>query len=55
MTGIFRAVPVRLNPRQRNFKSLFKTYVDVVHIKKTDKRRVGVDSSIVNQNEYVVK
>lgn len=45
LTGIFRSVPVRLNPRQRVIKSLFKTYVDVVHIKKTDAKRMGVDGS----------
>jgi DNA replication licensing factor MCM4 len=45
VTGIFRSVPVRLNPRQRVIKSLFKTYIDVLHVKKTDKRRMGVDGS----------
>ena len=33
VTGIFRSVPVRVNPRQRTIKSLFKTFVDVVHVK----------------------
>lgn len=33
VTGIYRSVPVRTNPRQRTLKSLFKTYLDVVHIK----------------------
>ncbi|GAA6008593.1 uncharacterized protein JCM10292_007259, partial [Rhodotorula paludigena] len=45
ITGIFRSVPVRLNPRQRVIKSLFKTYVDVLHVKKTDKKRMGIDGS----------
>jgi DNA replication licensing factor MCM4 len=54
VTGIFRAVSVRPNPRQRGINSLFKTYVDVVHIKRTSKARIGVDSSIVNENEYIV-
>ena len=45
LTGIFRSVPVRLNPRQRVIKSLFKTYLDVVHVKKTDKKRMGLDGS----------
>ncbi|SDA08288.1 BZ3501_MvSof-1269-A2-R1_Chr8-1g09725 [Microbotryum saponariae] len=45
LTGIFRSVPVRINPRQRIIKSLFKTYLDVVHVKKTDKKRMGVDGS----------
>ncbi|KAG9310226.1 MCM2/3/5 family-domain-containing protein [Chiua virens] len=34
--GIFRSVPVRVNPRQRTMKSLFKTYLDVVHIQVED-------------------
>lgn len=54
VTGIFRAVTVRTNPRHRTTKSLFKTYVDVVHIKKSIKGRLGVDSSIVNKDEYAV-
>jgi DNA replication licensing factor MCM4 len=33
VTGIFRSVPVRVNPRQRTIKSLFKTFLDVVHVK----------------------
>jgi DNA replication licensing factor MCM4 len=48
-------VSVRTNPRRRAIKSLFKTYVDVVHIKRTSKARVGIDSSIVNHNEYIVE
>lgn len=43
ITGIFRSVPVRINPRQRTIKSLFKTYVDGLHIQKSDKRRLGLD------------
>ncbi|KAJ6629243.1 MCM2/3/5 family-domain-containing protein [Mycena sp. CBHHK59/15] len=35
VTGIFRSVPVRVNPRQRTLKSLFKTYLDVVHVRLT--------------------
>ncbi|KAK4047834.1 MCM DNA helicase complex subunit [Microbotryomycetes sp. JL201] len=45
LTGIFRSATVRINPRVRTVKSLFKTYLDVVHVRKTDKRRMGVDSS----------
>ncbi|EMG49467.1 MCM4 DNA replication licensing factor MCM4 [Candida maltosa Xu316] len=41
--GIFRSTPVRANPRQRALKSLYKTYLDIVHIKKIDKRRLGGD------------
>ncbi|ORX40870.1 MCM2/3/5 family-domain-containing protein [Kockovaella imperatae] len=45
ITGIFRSIPVRVNPRQRSIKSLFKTYVDVVHVKRTNITRMGYDAS----------
>ncbi|KAF5657316.1 minichromosome maintenance 4 (cell division control 54) [Fusarium heterosporum] len=45
LTGIFRVSPVRVNPRQRALKSVHKTYVDVLHIQKVDKRRMGADPS----------
>lgn len=41
--GIFRSLPVRVNARQRAVKSLYKTYLDVVHVQKIDARRLGVD------------
>lgn len=46
VTGIFRSTPVRLNSRQRMLKSLYKTFLDVVHIKKTDKKRLNIDTSL---------
>ncbi|KAK9447482.1 MCM2/3/5 family-domain-containing protein [Limtongia smithiae] len=51
ITGIFRSVPVRVNPRMRTIKSLFKTYVDVLHIQKVDKRRMGLDVSTLSLDE----
>jgi DNA replication licensing factor MCM4 len=45
VTGIFRSVPVRVNPQQRTIKSLFKTFLDVVHIKLGSGDRLGVDWS----------
>ena len=32
ITGIFRALPSRLNPRMRNLRSVFRSFVDVVHV-----------------------
>ena len=49
VTGIFRGNPVRINPRQRTVRALFKTYVDVLHVHKTDKRKVGIDASTIEQ------
>lgn len=45
LTGIFRVSPVRVNPRQRAIKSVHKTYVDVLHVQKVDKKRMGADTS----------
>ncbi|KAK6463972.1 MCM2/3/5 family-domain-containing protein [Scheffersomyces coipomensis] len=47
--GIFRSLPVRANPRQRAIKSLYKTYLDVVHVKKIDKKRMAADASTLEQ------
>ncbi|KFH42970.1 DNA replication licensing factor-like protein [Hapsidospora chrysogenum ATCC 11550] len=43
VTGIFRVNPVRINPRQKALKSVHKTYVDMIHCKKIDSRRMDVD------------
>jgi DNA replication licensing factor MCM4 len=45
VTGIFRSVPVRVNPRVRTVRSLFKTFLDVVHVGLTDGGRLGHDRS----------
>lgn len=45
VTGIFRGVPVRVNPKQRTIRALFRTYLDVVHIKRTDKKRMQIDKT----------
>ncbi|WPK24118.1 hypothetical protein PUMCH_001376 [Australozyma saopauloensis] len=47
--GIFRSLPVRVNTRQRALKNLYKTYLDVVHIKKIDVKRLSSDSSTLQQ------
>ncbi|KAH9326346.1 hypothetical protein KI387_006524, partial [Taxus chinensis] len=43
VTGIFRAMTVRVGPNQRTVKSLFKTYIDCLHLKKADKTRMQAD------------
>ncbi|KAH1938705.1 hypothetical protein KXV48_004847 [Aspergillus fumigatus] len=49
VTGIFRCNPVRVNPRQRTQKSLFKTYIDVLHVQKIDRKKLGIDVSTIEQ------
>uniref|UniRef100_A0A674F2D4 DNA replication licensing factor MCM4 n=1 Tax=Salmo trutta TaxID=8032 RepID=A0A674F2D4_SALTR len=42
--GIYRAVPMRENPRQSNVRSVYKTHIDVIHFRKTDEKRLhGLD------------
>lgn len=41
VTGIYKAQPIRVNPRQRITKTIFKTYVDILHVKSTEKKRIG--------------
>ncbi|KAG8678133.1 hypothetical protein FRC09_020091, partial [Ceratobasidium sp. 395] len=50
-TGIFRAVPVRANPRQRAVKALFRTYLDVLHVQRGAAGRLGVDASTRDDSE----
>ena len=40
VTGIYRAVPHRSNPKMRNLHSVYKTHIDVVHFRKTDADRL---------------
>lgn len=40
VTGIYRAVPVRVNPKMRTIKSIFKTHIDVVHFHHGDTHRL---------------
>ncbi|KAJ8613175.1 hypothetical protein MRB53_037041 [Persea americana] len=49
VTGIFKCNQVRVNPRQRTVKNVYKTFIDVLHIKKSDKKRLGADSSTLEQ------
>ncbi|KAF2711307.1 DNA replication licensing factor mcm4 [Pleomassaria siparia CBS 279.74] len=49
ITGIFKCNQVRINPRQRSVKNVFKTYVDALHIQKVDKKRMGIDVSTIEE------
>ncbi|KAK4659269.1 MCM DNA helicase complex subunit [Podospora pseudocomata] len=51
ITGIYKVTPVRVNPRMRTVKSVHKTYVDIVHVQKVDKKRMGNDPSVLDLAE----
>ena len=54
VTGIYRAVPHRSNPKMRNLHSVYKTHIDVVHFRKTDADRLhGGESSQQFEEETV--
>jgi len=55
ITGVFRAIPVRVNPRQHTVKQLFKTYIDIVHVKHSSTKRIAIDENLIGENEAVVK
>uniref|UniRef100_A0A8B9GVC3 DNA replication licensing factor MCM4 n=1 Tax=Astyanax mexicanus TaxID=7994 RepID=A0A8B9GVC3_ASTMX len=46
--GIYRAAPMRVNPRQSQVKSVYKTHIDAIHFRKTDERRLH---SLDEENE----
>lgn len=45
VTGIYRGVPVRINPRNSTVQSIYRTYIDVVHIRRLGRSRVGRTAS----------
>jgi DNA replication licensing factor MCM4 len=51
VVGIFRAQGLRINPRIRNTKSVFRTYIDVVSFTKYNKKRL-VGEEDQNQVEF---
>lgn len=50
VTGIYRAMSVRIGPIHRTVKSIFKTYIDCIHIKKTDNTRVQMEDPMEIDN-----
>ena len=48
-SGIYRAAPLRVNPRMRNVKSVYRTHIDVIHFRRLDTKRLrgaGGDGSV---------
>lgn len=51
ITGIYRVSQIRINHRQRRIKNIFRTYIDVVHLKRTDTNRMKLVSDFVSSDE----
>lgn len=45
ITGVYRAMGVRVNPARRTLKNIYRTYIDVICYVKSDKSRVNVKDS----------
>ena len=44
VTGIFRASPVRITTRMRKLRTQFRTFIDVIHIKRNSAERLQIES-----------
>merc|ERR1719376_563438 len=55
VTGVYRAVPHRSNPKMRNLLSVYKTHIDVVHFRKTDQDRLHTCDSAATMDEATVE
>merc|ERR1719341_3037179 len=54
VTGVYRAVPHRSNPKMRNLMSVYKTHIDVVHFRKnSDERLHTCDSAHIFDEERI--
>ena len=54
VTGVYRAVPVRVSPRQQVVHQLYRTYVDVVHFKQVDTKRIRANRQDVDPEEFTM-
>ena len=41
----YRAQAMRMKPTQKTLKSVYRTYIDVIHFKRTEKGRLGSGST----------
>lgn len=58
VTGVYRAQPLRANPKMRNVKSVYRTHVDVLHFDKEDGKRQKLYETADDEDsqvEYLLK
>ncbi|TNN14673.1 DNA replication licensing factor mcm4-A [Schistosoma japonicum] len=56
VTGIYRAIPLRMSNRQRTLKAVYKTYIDVLHFLREGDDRMqsdGMSATVANDNTNV--
>jgi hypothetical protein len=52
VTGVYRAVPYKPNPRQSTLSSVFKTHLDALHFKKMESSRLTGEDAPSSTDEY---
>jgi len=52
ITGIFRAQPSRVLAAQRTVRSVYRTYIDSIHFRLSDTKRIKVNQLDRGENEY---
>ncbi|CAH8584752.1 unnamed protein product [Schistosoma mattheei] len=53
VTGIYRAIPLRMSNRQRTLKAVYKTYIDVLHFLREGDDRVQNDGLATDENTSI--
>jgi DNA replication licensing factor MCM4 len=48
VTGIYRATPVRANPRMRSVKAVYRTHLDVLHYRRSDEKRLHDEQRLLH-------
>ena len=48
ITGVYRAVPTRLSRKKSTVRSIYRTYIDSIHFKKSDSHRFSVEDHTAN-------
>jgi hypothetical protein len=53
VTGIFRAVPIRINPKTRNIQSVCRTFIDAIHFRRQKPfiAEGGIEDQTTNYDE----
>lgn len=51
VTGIYKAVPMRVNPRITALKSIYKTHIDILHVKRDEKSKLFSVTTTESQEE----
>ena len=56
VTGIYKAVPIRVNPRHRALKSVYKTHIDILHVMRDEKSKlfsVSTESQEITETQDI--